>query len=177
MTTVAGLEIPSTSPVFLGVVGFHVAVALVCVVAGALAMRAGPGRHRAFGSIYVWCLLAVFLSATGLSLVRWSHDYPLFVLGALAFAAALVGRTARRRRRRGWIRVHISAMGLSYVLLLTAFYVDNGRNLPLWRELPAIAFWLGPAIVGAPLIARAVLTHPAVRRVAAVERGREGVGG
>ena len=27
-------------------------------------------------------------------------------------------------------------MGASYILLLTAFYVDNGKNLPLWRELP-----------------------------------------
>ena len=24
---------------------------------------------------------------------------------------------------------------------LTAFYVDNGKNLPLWKELPEIAFW------------------------------------
>jgi len=51
-------------------------------------------------------------------------------------------------------------MGMSYVLLLTAFYVDNGRNLPLWRELPPISFWLIPAAVGIPLIVRALLRHP-----------------
>ena len=36
-------------------------------------------------------------------------------------------------------------MGASYIFMLTAFYVDNGKNLPLWRELPQIAFWLDPA--------------------------------
>jgi len=37
-TVVAGIEIPSTAPVFLGVVGFHVLVGLACVVTGAGAM-------------------------------------------------------------------------------------------------------------------------------------------
>src|SRR5215467_4774348 len=46
-TVIAGIEIPSTSPVFLGVVGFHVLVGLACVVTGAGAMlsREAPGRH------------------------------------------------------------------------------------------------------------------------------------
>jgi rsbT co-antagonist protein RsbR len=33
-------------------------------------------------------------------------------------------------------------MGASYILMLTAFYVDNGPNLPLWSELPWLAFWV-----------------------------------
>ena len=33
------------------------------------------------------------------------------------------------------MKLHITGMGTSYVLLLTAFYVDNGKNLPLWRDL------------------------------------------
>jgi hypothetical protein len=55
-------------------------------------------------------------------------------------------------------------MGTSYVLLLIAFYVDNGKNLPLWRELPPIAYWLLPAALGIPLIVRALLWHPLVRQ-------------
>jgi hypothetical protein len=27
-------------------------------------------------------------------------------------------------------------MGLSYILMLIAFYVDNGKQLPLWKNLP-----------------------------------------
>jgi hypothetical protein len=51
-------------------------------------------------------------------------------------------------------------MGLSYILLLTAFYVDNGAHLPLWRELPSLAYWLVPAAVGLPLIAVTLRRHP-----------------
>jgi hypothetical protein len=46
--------------------------------------------------------------------------------------------------------------------MLTAFYVDNGKNLPLWNELPQIAFWILPSVIGAPLVLRALLHHPLV---------------
>jgi hypothetical protein len=41
-------------------------------------------------------------------------------------------------------------MSASYVLLLTAFYVDNGKHLPVWRSLPHLAYWLLPSAVGLP---------------------------
>jgi hypothetical protein len=47
--------------------------------------------------------------------------------------------------------------------LLTAFYVDNGKSLPLWRDLPSITYWLLPAAVGLPLILYALLRHPLAR--------------
>jgi hypothetical protein len=53
-------------------------------------------------------------------------------------------------------------MGTSYILMLTAFYVDNGPNLPLWRELPDLAFWVLPSAVGAPLILYTLYHHPVV---------------
>jgi len=55
-------------------------------------------------------------------------------------------------------------MGLSYILMLTAFYVDNGKHLPLWKELPQIAFWLLPTGLGIPLLVHALLKHPLARR-------------
>ena len=93
----------------------------------------------------------------GLSAVRWSEDYHLFVLGALAFVAAFMGRRAVRRQQ---IRLHLLGMGSSYILLLTAFYVDNGAHLPLWRELPTQAYWLLPAAIGLPLIMITLRRHP-----------------
>ena len=151
---------------FLTVVGVHVLLGLVCVGTGAVAMLSEKrgGRHPSFGTIYFWCLVGVFLTATGLAAVRWAEDYHLFILGALSFAAACLGRQARRDRWRYWARLHISGMGSSYVLLLIAFYVDNGKSLPLWRELPPVAYWLVPASIGIPLIVRALLWHPLVRR-------------
>lgn len=53
-----------------------------------------PGRHPRFGSIYFWCLTAVFVTVSALAAVRWSEDYHLFILGTLAFAAAYLGRRA-----------------------------------------------------------------------------------
>lgn len=173
MTNVAGIELPSTSPIFLAIVAFHVLLGVACVITGAVAMLSPKrqGRHPNFGTIYFWCLLAVVVSAAGLSAVHWTRDYPLFILGSLSFAAALGGRTAKRKRWPGWVRWHITGMGVSYILLLTAFYVDNGKSLPIWKELPPIAYWLLPGAIGVPIICRALLHHPLVSRTEVSEYG------
>jgi hypothetical protein len=165
MTIVAGIAIPSTSPIFLTIVGLHVLVASVSVFSGIVAMLSPKraGGHPTFGATYFWSLSLVFLSATVLSVMRWYENYHLFILGTLAFLAAILARQAVRWRGPYWARVHITGMGASYVLLLTAFYVDNGKSLPLWKELPSIAYWILPAAVGVPLIVRTLFRHPLAR--------------
>ncbi len=163
---IAGIEIPSSNPAFLAVVGVHVLLGLACTITGIIAMLSAKraGRHPLFGSIFFWCLSGVFVTASALAEVRWAADYNLFILGTLAFAAAYLGRMARRKRWGNWVMLHITGMGTSYILLLTAFYVDNGKSLPLWKDLPPIAYWLVPAAVGIPLIVRALLWHPLAQR-------------
>jgi hypothetical protein len=163
---VAGVRVPSSSPVFLGLLGIHILCGLACVISGALAMLSDkrPGRHPRFGTIYYWCLAVVSVTATALSAMRWTEDYYLFILGTLSLLSATIGRTARRGHWRNWPTLHISGMGMSYILLLTAFYVDNGKNLPLWRYLPPVAYWLLPSAVGLPLIGWALLRHPIARQ-------------
>jgi hypothetical protein len=162
ITNVAGIEILSADPIFLAVVGVHVVLGLVSTVTGAIAMlsQKRAGRHPRYGTMYFWCLAGVFLTATGLAAARWAEDYHLFVLGALSFAAASFGRQARRLRGRNWARLHITGMGTSYVLLLMAFYVDNGKQLPVSH----FTYWLLPLAVGIPLIVRALLWHPLARQ-------------
>src|SRR5438034_5998774 len=162
---VAGIPLPSASPLFLTILGVHVVAGLTAVVAGLIAMLSPKrsGRHPGLGTLYYWSLAVVFGSMTALSAMRWAEDAHLFFLGVCSFAAATLGRTARRRRWPGWARVHIPAMGLSYVFLATAFYVDNGPNLPLWRELPSIAYWVLPSAVDIPIILRALRHHPLAR--------------
>lgn len=169
---ILGIPIPSSSPVFLALVTGHVVVGLGCVITGLVAMLSTkrPGRHPTAGTLYYWSLALVFASMSGLSVMRWPADIHLFVLGILSFGAATVGRAARRGRWRGWLRLHITGMGLSYILLITAFYVDNGANLPLWRDLPSLAYWVAPALVGAPILIRALLRHPLVLRERAEAR-------
>ena len=102
-TTIGGIVIPSTDPAFLAAtIGLHIPLGIACVLAGTAAMltRKGRGRHSRFGTIYFYCLLALFASATFLSLMLWSEDEHLFVLGALSFAAAFLSRAAVRGRWR-----------------------------------------------------------------------------
>jgi hypothetical protein len=165
-TTVAGIEIPSTDPVFLAIVlGIHIPLGIACVAIGASAMLSEKrrGRHSTFGTIYFWCLLALFASATFLSLMRWRENYHLFLLGGVSFASAWFGRAALRHRWQYWVRLHITGMGLSYIFMLIAFYVDNGKQLPFWKDLPHFMYWLIPLIVGVPLVIRALLRPPLAR--------------
>lgn len=173
--TFAGIPLPSSAPAFLALLAVHVAAGITCVLAGAVAMlsRKAPGRHPRFGSIYYWSLAIVFPTAVVLSLVRWAEDWHLFVLAVLAFGLAALGRRSIRRQPVPAVRLHMAGMGLSYIVLLTAFYVDNGKNLPVWRELPSIAYWTLPAVIGLPILVWALLRHPKVRdpgRVAPVGR-------
>jgi len=164
-TAILGIPLPSDAPLFLAVIALHVAAGLTAVVAGATAMlsRKRPGRHPLAGTLYFKALAVVFVTMAVISTVRWAEDYHLFVLGSLSFAAAIFGREARRRLRPGWARLHMTGMGASYILLLTAFYVDNGKNLPLWRLLPQWTFWVLPTAVGLPILVWALLRHPLAR--------------
>ena len=164
-TVILGIEIPSTDPVFLGIIAIHIPLGLACVIVGAVAMLnpKGRGRHSKAGLIYYWCLAALFVSATLLAVTRWAENYHLFVIGALAFISAWLGRSALRKRWPYWTRIHITGMGFSYTLMLVAFYVDNGRQLPFWKDLPHFTYWLLPLAVGLPLIIRALTSHPSRR--------------
>jgi hypothetical protein len=77
----------------------------------------------------------VFATAATMAAMRWAEDYHLFVIGSIAMTAGSFGYLHRRLRRPG-DAMHIAGMGTSYIALLTAFYVDNGKNLPLWSHLP-----------------------------------------
>ena len=163
-TVVLGIVIPSADPIFLSVVGAHVLLGLGCVVSGFAAMLATKGRgyHSTFGTMYYWFMCGTFLTMATLAFMRWSEDYVLFVLGAMAFVLVALGRFARSYGLS--LRVHATSMASSYVVLLTAFYVDNGKNLPLWRDLPVASFWLIPAAVGWPILLWVLARHPLLQQ-------------
>jgi hypothetical protein len=99
LTIIAGIPIPSTSPLFLSVVGSHVLAGLLCTITGVVAMLSNKarGRHSNFGTVYYWGLMAVFVTATALAAARWKEGYHLFILGTLSLAAAYLGRRALRQ--------------------------------------------------------------------------------
>jgi len=155
---ILGNQVGSTAPVFLAFLAVHVLAGLIAVVTGAVAalVRKGSPRHIRAGRWYYLAITVVFVTATVLAALRWRQDYHLFIIGAVAFTAATIGYQHRRRHRPGDTG-HIAGMGIAYVAMLTAFYVDNGPHLPLWDRLPAFMFWLLPTAIGAPIIARAII--------------------
>jgi hypothetical protein len=155
---ILGDQVGSTAPVFLAFLSVHVIAGLTAVSTGAAAAlsRKGSPRHIRAGRWFYRAITVVFATATILAAMRWRQDYYLFIIGAVAFTAATIGYQHRRRRRPGDTG-HIAGMGLAYVAMLTAFYVDNGPHLPLWDRLPKFAFWLVPSVIGAPIIIRAIL--------------------
>jgi uncharacterized membrane protein len=141
----------------------HVPSGVIAVISGAAAMLSDKGSqaHRRRGRWYLGALLATCVSGTGLVATRWPHFPHLLVLGIVAAALAGAGYASRRRAAPS---LHLAAMGASYIVLLTAFYVDNGPKLPLWNRLPATSFWFLPSALGIPVIVRSVLRRG--RRVA-----------
>jgi hypothetical protein len=155
----------SVAPTFLAFLVIHVLAGLTAVIAGAVAALTvkGSRRHIRAGRVFYGAITAVFVTATVLAAMRWRQDYYLFIIGAVAFAAATAGFLHRRLRRPGDTG-HIVGMGIGYAAMLTAFYVDNGPHLPLLEHLPTAAFWLLPSVIAAPIIARAVLRHRGAHR-------------
>ena len=142
------------------VIVIHVAAGLTAVICGATAMLSPkhPGRHPRAGRYYLLALIALFATAIALALTR-PHPAYLLIVGAVALAAGGLGYAARRIRWYGWLRFHITGMAISYIAILTAFYVDNGPRLPLWKLLPPVTFWFLPSAVGLPLLLRALRRH------------------
>ena len=163
---IGSLQLPDAGPVFLAALAAHVLAASTAVVAGLLACtaRKHQGRHPRAGTLYLWAIGVVSATATVMAALRWHHNWHLFLIATLAFGCALLGRQARRRRPHRWLLWHGAAMALSYIALLTGFYVDNGPQLPLWDRLPPLTYWLLPAAVGIPLTWRSLRRNGAIRR-------------
>lgn len=141
---------------FAATLAVHVLAGMCCVVSGAVAAlsRKGAPRHRRGGQVYLIGLCTLVASMAVMVALRWEHHLQLLPIGLVAGGAGWVGYW--NRRRGGADRIHIAAMGTSYLALLTGFYVDNGPHLPVWDLLPGWLFWLLPTVVGAPVVARAM---------------------
>jgi uncharacterized membrane protein len=133
-----GLPIPDEGPAFLIILLVHILAGLTGVVCGAIAAlsRKGGPTHVRFGRIYGWALVAIIATMAAMAVMRWQENWHLAPIGLVAGTALATGWLDRRRKAEGHDRVHIVAMGCSYVALLTGFYVDNGPHLRYGRTCP-----------------------------------------
>lgn len=161
-TDLFGIPVPSTNRIFLAFVVFHILVALIALVSGVFAMLSDKTNkvHPAAGSVYFWSMVLSFSIVIVLSIMRWPHNLHLLIIGILSFGSVYFGRKLARDKIMHWQRRHTIFMGASFVLLLTGFYVDNGKNLPFWNLFPRWFFYVFPSLVGIPIIVRALKNHP-----------------
>src|SRR5260370_10730821 len=126
----------------------------------------GPARHHRWGKRYLWAYTVVFLTATILSVQRWQADAYLFVLALLGYSFALGGYSARRFRQSPWLQhllgdywviAHLVALIGPYVVLWTAFFVDNAHLFPGLNRLPTLTFWVLPALIALPFLVRSIV--------------------
>jgi len=141
----------------------HALAGLTTGVTGVVAFRAPKrrGAHHRWGKYYLWAYTVVFFTATILSVQRWAADAYLFFLALAGYSFALAGYGARRFRRepflarllgKQWVVAHIVGVIGSYIVLWTAFYVDNAHLIPGLNQLPPLTFWVLPTLIGIPFI-------------------------
>jgi hypothetical protein len=146
----------------------HALAGMTTAVTGIFTFRAPKllERHSRWGMRYLWAYTVVFLTAVLLAIQHGPQDAYLLGLAVLGYGSALSGYVARRYRQapwmrrllgRRWITAHIVAMIGSYVVLWTAFYVDNAHLIPLVNVLPSLVFWVGPTILALPFLVRSLL--------------------
>ena len=125
----------------------HIAAGSAGLVLGPIAMFAGKRRgvHTRAGVTYHWIVLLVSVSAIVLSALDWSEIWWFTPIALFSYAFALTGYLAAKRRRPGWLAVHIAGQGGSYIALVTALLVVNLGD--------ALIIWFIPTIVGSPIIA------------------------
>jgi hypothetical protein len=165
-TDLFGIPIPSTDKVFLAFVVIHIMISMAAVISGLVAMFAEKTskRHKRNGMIYFWSMSLAFVTVLILSIMRWPHNIHLLIIGIVAFGTAYAGRKFAKAQAGSWTRLHTVCMGLSYVFLLTGFYVDNGKHLPFWRMFSQLFFYVFPSLIGIPIIINALLKHPLNRK-------------
>lgn len=164
-TTLFGIPLPSKEPGFLVAVCIHILLSLAAVMCGLVAMLKDKNSegHSKFGLRYYWTIVSAFVTVVILSFMRWPHNNHLLMIGTLTVILVFIGRRITKTKTSRWPRLHTICMGGSYILLLTGFYVDNGKNLPFWNLFPQWFFWVLPAIIGIPIILYVLKRHPLTR--------------
>lgn len=124
----------------------HVGAGCVGLLIGAAALlaRRRRGWHVGLGRTYQAVVALMTSTAVVLAATADTTPWGLVVIAVATEAAAVTGWVVARRRRPGWLPLHLSFMAGSYVSFLTAALMVN------WSSPLA---WVLPTLVGSPLIA------------------------
>ena len=133
----------------------HIALGAVGLILGAIALlaRKRRGRHTIVGEGYHWIMLSVCVTATLLAILDWQRLWWFVYIATGSYALALLGYVAAKRRWPGWLRVHITGQGGSYISMVTAVLVVNWQRLTGDSGLTSPWAWILPTVIGSPIIA------------------------
>jgi uncharacterized membrane protein len=161
-TDLFGIPVPSTDRTFLIIVVIHILLSLVALISGLFAMLSDKGsfKHSKYGKAYFFSMLSAFGTVLILSIMSWPRNTHLLLIGMFAAIFTYTGSWLAKMKPMYWQRLHTVCMGGSYILLLTGFYVDNGKNLPFWNQFSQTFFYLFPASIGIPIILYTLMKHP-----------------
>ncbi len=136
------------------VLGLHIAAGTVGLLLGPVAMWASkrPGLHTRTGEAYHWVMLTVCLTASWLAVLDWKRIWWFLPIAVGSYAFALVGYIAAKRRFRGWLQVHVSGQGGSYIAMVTALLVVNWHTLTGTHGVQSPWAWALPTVIGSPII-------------------------
>lgn len=136
----------------------HVGAGCTGLLVGAAAalVRRRRSWHVPVGRAYQAVVALMTSSAVVLAATAVVTPWGLVVIAVATEAAAVTGWVVARRRRPGWLPVHVSFILGSYVSFVTAALMTN------WSSPLA---WVLPTLIGSPLIAWAA------RRSARVGQG------
>lgn len=135
----------------------HIIAGFVCLISGLVAMlsKKRKGSHSKAGGVYHWSYTVIFVTSVIMAVLHWETSQYLFYIALFSYALALQGYLAAKKKRKGWVQVHIGGMLGSYIGIVTATIVVNIAKVPFLNELPVLLFWFLPTIIGTPLIVKA----------------------
>jgi hypothetical protein len=134
----------------------HIGAGIAGLAVGAAVIWSSRDRPALDGrsAAYPWTVLAVSLTAVGLLALDWPDLWWIGILAALAYALALLGYLAPRRRFRGWRLAYAHGEGGSYIALTTALVVVALTVDGPVRGPAAVVVWVLPTLIGTGLIRR-----------------------
>lgn len=130
----------------------HIIAATGALISGALAiiLKSNTPRHRPFGKVYFWCMTAVFVTATFISVVK--HLQFLFLIGIFTYYATVIAYRAlklknlhkgQKPRLMDWVIEGIA--GLTFVGMLIfagiLYYQSKSESAIIPFVFGAIGVW------------------------------------
>ncbi|WP_342754381.1 DUF2306 domain-containing protein [Bacillus sp. PK3_68] len=135
---------------FLFILTVHIVTGFICLFTGLFAgfSNKKKGKHTISGEIYFWSYALFFLSALIMAITHWEESAYLFYIALFSFSFALIGYFSVKKKKRNWLNRHIAGMLGSYIGIVTATLVVNSPHIPFLNDIPILAIWLLPTMIG-----------------------------